>query len=333
MNLFQKYLVEEFAEDYQEGHLSRRDALKLIFSVTGSMLLTNSILAACAPPPEASLTPAAIATAAPSNTAQPTSAATVADTATDAPTSTTEPAETATPGEPTIETVAVETADIEFPGEGATLLGTLSKPAGDGPFPVILVCHENRGLTEHIKDVTRRLAQAGYVALAVDLLSRQGGSSSLSSDQVPGLLGNTDPDQFVSDFKSGWRYLQGQPYAQADRVGMVGFCFGGGVTWQMATQMPELLAAVPFYGPHPAVEAVPNIQAAVLAIYAGNDQRINQGIPPIEEAMQQNGKIYEKVIYPGVDHAFHNDTGPRYNAEAAQDAWRRTLEWFGRYVS
>jgi carboxymethylenebutenolidase len=205
------------------------------------MLLTNSILAACASPPEVSLTPAAIATAAPSNSAQPTSAATVADTAIDAPTSTTEPT-----GETAIETVAVETADIEFPGEGATLLGTFSKPAGDGPFPVILVCHENRGLTEHIKDVTRRLAQAGYVALAVDLLSRQGGTSELSSDQVPGILGNTPPDQFVSDFRSGYNYLMTVPGAEAERLGMVGFCFGGGVTWLMATRMPELRAAVLF---------------------------------------------------------------------------------------
>jgi len=334
MNLFQKYLVEEFAEDYQEGHLSRREALKLIFSVTGSMLVTNSILAACAAPPE-TLAPAGAATAVASPTSQPSATPQPAGAAT-APESTPTSQSTEAAGEPTATgepAGEVETTDIEFPGEGGvTLLGTLSKPAGDGPFPVILVCHENRGLTEHIKDVTRRLAQAGYVALAVDLLSRQGGSSSMSQDQVPGALGNTPPEQFVADFKSGWRYLQGQPLAQADRVGMVGFCFGGGVTWQVATQMPELLAAVPFYGPHPAVEAVPAIQAAVLAIYAGNDQRINQGIPPIEEAMQQNGKIYEKVIYPDVDHAFHNDTGPRYNAQAAQDAWRRTLDWFGRYV-
>jgi len=326
MNLFQNYLVEEFAEDYQEGHLTRREALKLIFSVTGSMLLTNSILAACAPLSEMMLAPAAGATAAPSNSSQPNAPGLAATS--DTPTSQgSEPAEPASPGE-----AAIETTDIELPGEEATLLATLSRPAGDGPFPVILVCHENRGLTEHIKDVTRRLAQASYVALAVDLLSRQGGSSSMSPDQVPGALGNTPPQQFVSDFKSGWHYLKDKDFAQADRVGMVGFCFGGGVTWQVATHMPELKAAVPFYGPHPAVEAVPNIQAAVLAIYAGNDQRINQGIPPIEEAMQQNGKIYEKVIYPGVDHAFHNDTGLRYNPEAAQDAWRRTLVWFERYV-
>jgi len=323
MNIFQQYLVEEFAEDYQEGRLSRREALKLIASVTGGVLLANTILAGCTPP-EATLIAATTNTT--SSGAPP--EATVTSAATEAPgENPTEPAPTeAAPSG------AFEGQDIQFPGEDATLTGYLARPAGDGPFPVVLVCHENRGLTEHIKDVTRRLAQAGYVALAVDLLSRQGGTSAFASDEVPGTLGNISPDQFVADFRSGWEYLKTLPFAQADRVGMVGFCFGGGVTWLMATRMPELRAAVPFYGPHPPVEDVPNIQAAVLGIYAGNDQRINQGIPPIEEAMAQNGKIYEKVIYPGTDHAFHNDTGSRYNPEAATDAWRRTLEWFERYV-
>jgi carboxymethylenebutenolidase len=221
---------------------------------------------------------------------------------------------------------------VQFEGEGTTILAYQARPAADGSYPVILVCHENRGLTEHIKDVTRRLATAGYAALAVDLLSSQGGTAALSSDQIPGELSNMSEDQYVQHFMSGWRYLQGQPFAQADRVGMVGFCFGGGVTWLMATRMPELLAAVPFYGPHPPVEAVPNIQAAVLAIYGELDQRINQGIPAIEQAMNENNKIYEKIIYPNADHAFHNDTGSRYNPEAAQDAWMKTLDWFERYV-
>jgi carboxymethylenebutenolidase len=222
--------------------------------------------------------------------------------------------------------------EVQFPGEGTTLQGYQARPNREGASPVVLVCHENRGLTDHIKDVTRRLAKAGYAALAVDLLSRQGGSSAVGSDQAPGALGNIEPDQFVQDFLSGWRYLGKQPFAQADRVGMVGFCFGGGVTWLMATRMPELRAAVPFYGPHPPVEEVPNIQAAVLAIYGERDQRINQGIPAIEAAMQQNDKIYEKVIYPDADHAFHNDTGSRYNPVAAQDAWSKTLAWFEKYL-
>jgi carboxymethylenebutenolidase len=333
MNLFQRYLVEEFAEDYQEGHLSRREALKMIAGVTGSLLLATTILAGCTPPDE-TLTAAA-------TDIIPTGAgpeATAASAATAAPSATAE--STATPGESPTETAAPETApagevdgqDVQIPSGDAAIIAYLARPAGSGPHPVVLVCHENRGLTEHIKDVTRRLAQSGYVALAVDLLSRQGGTSSLSSGDVPGLLGNTSPDQFAADFRSGWEYLKTLNDTQPERVGMVGFCFGGGVTWLVATRMPELRAAVPFYGPHPLVEDVPNIQAAVLGIYAGNDQRINQGIPPIEEAMAQNSKLYEKVIYDGADHAFHNDTSTRYNPEAAADAWRRTLEWFELYV-
>jgi carboxymethylenebutenolidase len=227
---------------------------------------------------------------------------------------------------------AVSASEVQIPAADTNLIGYLARPASESVVPVILVCHENRGLTPHIQDVTRRFAKAGYVGLAVDLLSREGGSSSVGEGNVPGVLGNIAPDQFVEDFKSGWRYLQGQSFADAERAGMTGFCFGGGVTWRVATQMPELLAAVPFYGPHPPVEDVPNIQAAVLAIYGELDARINSGIPEIEQAMQENNKIYEKMVYPDADHAFHNDTGSRYNAEAAKDAWERTLAWFEQYV-
>ena len=227
---------------------------------------------------------------------------------------------------------AIEAGPIELPGEAATLLGYLARPSGEGPAPVILVCHENRGLNPHIEDVTRRLAMTGYVALAVDLLSRQGGSTQVGEADVPGALGNIDPAQFVSDFRSGWKYLQGQPYADAERVGMVGFCFGGGVTWLMAVEMPELKAAVPFYGPPPPEEDLPRIQAAVLAIYGELDSRITGTAERIEAAMVANNKIFEKEIYPNADHAFHNDTSSRYNPEAATAAWARTLDWLGRYV-
>jgi carboxymethylenebutenolidase len=227
---------------------------------------------------------------------------------------------------------AIIASEVEVGAPDAILLAYLARPANEAPAPIILVCHENRGLTPHIQDVTRRFAKAGYVALAVDLLSRQGGSVVVGEGNVPGALGNILPDQFVQDFQSGWRSLQGQSFADTDRVGMTGFCFGGGVTWRVATQMPELLAAVPFYGPHPPVEDVPNIRAAVLAIYGEQDSRINGGIPAIEEAMRANNKIYEKMIYPNADHAFHNDTGSRYNPEAARDAWERTLAWFDQYV-
>jgi carboxymethylenebutenolidase len=344
MNYFQKYLAEEFAEDFLEGRLSRRQALKMIASVTGSLVLAEAILVACTPagdvtPTAASATlavPATGETSAPTSTtaAEPTAASTQAETGA-GPTA---PAPSAAPSGAVSGTVspddpAVTATMQEFPGEDTTLTGYLARPSGEGAAPVVLVCHENRGLTEHIQDVTRRLAKAGYVALAVDLLSRQGGTAAVNTEEVPGILGNMAPEQFVQDFLSGWRYLQEQPFALADQVGMVGFCFGGGVTWSVATMMPELKAAVPFYGPPPPVENIPNIQAAVLAIYGELDQRINQMIPPVEEAMIQNNKTFEKVIYPGADHAFHNDTSPRYHPEAAQDAWQRTLDWFSRYLS
>jgi carboxymethylenebutenolidase len=333
MNDFQRYLAEEFAEDYEEGRISRREALRLIVSVTGSLLVANSILAACAP--AAVESPAATFTTRPTSTVvvQNLSTMPTAQPAATAPLDTASP----TPSPATGVTVApddpaLQAGPVEVPADGVSLQAYLARPRSGGASPVVLVCHENRGLTEHIMDVTRRLAKAGYVALAVDLLSRLGGTAVVGNDQVPGALGNMPPEQFVDDFLAGWRYLQDQSFAQASRVGMVGFCFGGGVTWRVATHMPELRAAVPFYGPHPPVEDVPKIQAAVLAIYGGLDQRINQGIPVIEEAMRNYNKIYEKVIYEGADHAFHNDTGPRYNAVAARDAWRRTLDWFAKYL-
>jgi carboxymethylenebutenolidase len=345
MNIFQKYLVDEFAEDYEEGRLSRREALKMITAVSGSLLIANSILAACTPLPESGAP--AVPTASPTQTAAlpslsaepsqtPTAEVTAAPTQTQPVEATAQPMQA--PGASTHGTVspddpAVSAGDIQFAGEGATLLGYLARPAQAGSHPLVLVCHENRGLTEHIKDVTRRLAKAGYAALAVDLLSRQGGTSTLDSSQVPGALGNIDPEQFAQDFRSSLGYLQAQSYAEADRVGMVGFCFGGGVTWLAATRIAELKAAVPFYGPHPPLEDVKDIQAAVLAIYGERDQRINQGISEIEAAMQQNDKVFEKIIYPDADHAFFNDTGPRYNPQAAQDAWQRLLAWFDRYLA
>lgn len=328
MTDFQRYLLEEFVEDYEEGLLTRRDALKLLAGVTGSLALATSILAACTPPAQPATTSALTAapTAAPTSTAMPQATATAASTATAAATA----APTATT---TMSSGDIEAGDVEFPGEGATLIGYLARPSGEGPFPAVLVCHENRGLTEHIKDVTRRVAQAGYVGLAVDLLSRQGGTTAIAdSTQVPGLLSGAPQEQHVQDFVSGWRYLQQQPYVKADSVGMTGFCFGGGMTWRVAIGLPELRAAVPFYGPHPSVDEVKDIQAAVLGIYAERDQRITGGVEAIEAAMKANNKAYEKVIYPNTDHAFHNDTGPRYNAEAAKDAWAKTLGWFDKYL-
>ena len=342
MKIFQNYLAHEFAEDYTEGRITRRQALKLIISVTGSALVANTILAACAPPPEATLEPTAL----PANTLTPEPTAMVEATATEAmpePTVTEAMAEATVapmPGPNAHGTVvpedpAVQAGEIEFVGsDGKAVKGYLSQPAdtSTGPFAVVLVCHENRGLTPHIQDVTRRLAKAGYIALAVDLLSRSGGTAALSSDEIPGILGNTQPEQFVADFRSGWESLSSNPAADIERVGMTGFCFGGGVTWRVATKMPELRAAMPFYGPHPPEEDIPGIQAPVLAIYGANDTRINAGIPAMEAAMKANGKIYETMIYEGADHAFFNDTSTRYNPTAAADAWSKMLNWFGTHL-
>jgi len=300
---FKGYLIEEFIEDYEEGSIQRREALKLIGGVVGSIAIADSLLAACSPAPTNGAPVIPLATLGGDDPATAESGFLVA-------------------GE-----------DMTFPGVDTDLMAYHAQPAEGGPFPAALICHENRGLTEHIKDVTRRLASAGYAALAVDLLTREGGTAALDSSEVPGMLGNTPPEQFVQDFIGGWEWLKSQEYVSPDGVVMTGFCFGGGVTWRVAIGLPELRAAVPFYGPHPAPEELQSVNAAVLAIYAESDQRINQSIPQIEAAMEEYGNVYEHVIYPDTSHAFHNDTGSRYVAEAAMDAWSRTLAWFEKYPS
>ena len=306
MTDFKRYLLDEFVEDYEEGKLSRREALKLIAGITGSLTLASSILAACAAPAQPAPTIGSSATAA-------STAVTSASTS---------PVVTPTSGSDIVAN------DVQFPDTQATLLGYLARPAAAGTYPAVLVCHENRGLTAHIKDVTRRFVRAGYVALAVDLLSRQGGTAAIGDQStIPGLLSNMSQDQFVADFTSGWRYLQTQPFVQKDRVGMVGFCFGGGVTWRVAIGLPELRAAVPFYGPPPAADEVSKINAAVLAIYGQLDQRITGSEPTMEAAMKQNGNTFDKMIYPNANHAFFNDTGVSYDAAAAKDAWTRAVAW------
>ena len=334
-----QYLVSEFVEDYQEGHMTRRDALKRIAGILGSLALAENLLAACAPPAAPAAQPAATtAPTRPPATSVPLTATLASPTS--APTATSAPQASATtassgatgvtirPDDPTI-----EAGPAQFQGQGVTILAYLARPKGNGPFPAVLVCHENRGLLEHIKDVARRLAKAGYVGLAVDLLSRQGGIDKITdAAQVPGLLANAPAQQLVQDFRDGMTHLQSQSFVAKDRIGMVGFCFGGGVTWRCATQIPELKAAVPFYGPNPPLEDVPKIKAAVQAMYGELDTRITSGAAAIEAAMQQNTKTFAKIVYPNANHAFHNDTGASYNPEAAKDAWAKTLAWFDKYL-
>ena len=365
LNWLQRYLAEEYVEDYQEGALSRRDALRYLGAILGSAAAATTVLAACGPAavPVEVTQEATTAAATGVSTTLPTAVAMTTDSpiqptsttstgvsplptpeetravATAAVLATTDTVETSTPiPTPAGVNVApddpsIEARDLTFSASGLEIVAYLARPKVQGPFPAILVAHENRGLTDHIKDVTRRVAKAGYVGLAVDLLSSRGGTGKISDPaQIPNVLSSTPPDELAGYFLNAIEYLQAQPFVKGDQLGMVGFCFGGGMTWLVVTKAPQLKAAVPFYGPNPPIDAVPNVRAAVLAIYGENDQRINAGIPAIEEAMQKNGKVFEKVIYPGASHAFNNDTGRNYNPEAAADAWSRTLSWFDKYV-
>jgi carboxymethylenebutenolidase len=354
LNHLQRYLVEEYVEDYQENALTRRQLLRYVAAVVGSLTVADTVLSACAPLPAAAPAATAEVSPAPVTAEPPIAPSATAAAPTTAPSPTPEEiratatravlATTATVAASTPQPIpagvsvpaddpAIEAGEVRFAGDGLTLIAYRAKPKGDGPFPAILVAHENRGLTDYIKDVTRRLAKAGYVALAVDLLSAQGGTDKVTDPaQIPAALSSTAPDRLAGEYLSGIRYLQGLSFVDPNRLGMVGFCFGGGMTWLVATKAPQLKAAVPYYGPNPPLEDVPAIQAAVLALYGGEDQRIDAGIPAIEEAMTKNNKRFEKVIYPGAGHAFHNDTGRNYNAQAAQDAWQRTLDWFATYL-
>lgn len=349
----QKYFVEEFYEDYREGLLTRREFVRRVAFITGSMAATVVTMGAvgCVPdelpsptepmptpqPPLATATRPATMEAAPSETA--TTVAATESTAT-LPAETTPTPETAvtpvsgaqSPLSVPVGDPSVIAEDITLSSQGDQITAYLVQPADEGVFPAVLVCHENRGLTPHIRDVARRFAQAGYVALAVDLLSREGGTDNLDRDQIPGLLSNAGPQRHVDDFSAAFDYLQSMDSVDGARIGMTGYCFGGGVTWDVATALPDLKAAAPFYGRGPVLEPVANIQAAVFGVYAEQDARINAGIDALREALDEAGITYEFKIYPGVDHAFHNDTSSRYVEEQATQAWQDTLAWFETYL-
>lgn len=317
---FEKYLVEEFYDDYREGVISRRTFIRRVAFITGSMAAASTVMLAvgCAPIE----VPAA------------TDPMPEAETPTPAPEA--EAAGGAVPGAQSPLSVPegdpdLQTGDVTFTSQGDEITGYLARPVAEGVYPAIMICHENRGLTEHIRDVARRFAKEGYVALAPDLLAREGGTPTLDRDAVPGLLTDAGIDRHVGDFVAAYEYLQEQAFVDAERIGMNGYCFGGGVTWHTATQLP-LRAAAPFYGPAPDLDQVPNIEAAVFGVYAERDERINGGIEALTAALDEAGVTYEIKIYPGVDHAFHNDTGERYNEEQALQAWNDVLAWFEQYI-
>ncbi len=220
-----------------------------------------------------------------------------------------------------------ETISYESPKGGGKISGQLSMPVDkSGKLPGILVVHENRGLNPHIADVGRRAALAGFVSLAPDALSPLGGYPG-TDDEGREMQRERDRNEMLEDFIAGFNYLKNHPDCTG-KVGVVGFCFGGWISNMMAVKVPDLKAAVPFYGGQPESDQVPQIQAPLMLQFAELDKRVNEGWPAYEEALKKNNKEYQAFMYPGVNHGFHNDTTPRYDKAAAELAWNRTIEFF-----
>jgi carboxymethylenebutenolidase len=293
---FRPYLVEEISRDCAAGSLTRREALRRLGMLGVSGAAASAVLASVADRVGAT-TPTLPAT----DTAPPTSA----------------PAE----GE-----------EITFPGPEGDLIGVFA--AADEPKGAVLVIHENRGLTPHIRSIPPRLAADGYSALAVDLLSREGGTASLPSEgEATAALGNAPAEQLVADMRAGLDELARRvPDAQ---LGVVGFCFGGAMTWTLlAAGDPRIAAAVPFYGPLPEdADFAGSPNAAVLAIYAELDDFVNPTMEAAQAALQEAGLEHELRTFEGVDHAFFNDTGRNYDADAAAEAYAALLEWFDAHLA
>ena len=227
--------------------------------------------------------------------------------------------------------IVAEYVTFPSPNGHGEVRGYLVRPTtSDGPFPAVVVVHENRGLNPYIEDVARRLGKAGFKALAPDGLSSVGGYPG-NDDRGRELQSDVDPEKLLNDFFAGFEHLLAHDRSTG-KVGCVGFCYGGGVCNAMAVAYPELAASVPFYGRQPAAGDVARIEAALLLHYAGLDERINAGWPAYEAALQEHGKEYAAHFYDGVNHGFHNDSTPRYDEAAAELAWERTLAFFDEHL-
>ncbi|WP_439698469.1 dienelactone hydrolase family protein [Mucilaginibacter sp. AW1-7] len=217
------------------------------------------------------------------------------------------------------------------PKGGGTIKGLLSKPTeAKNKLGGIIVVHENRGLNPYIEDVGRRAALAGFISLAPDALTPLGGYPG-NDDAGRALQSKRDKGEMEEDFIAAFNYLKNHKDCNG-KVGVVGFCFGGGIANTMAVRVPDLAAAVPFYGAQPAAADVPKINAPLMLHYASLDTRITEGWPAYEAALKENGKKYQAFIYQNVNHGFHNDTTPRYDKAAAELAWKRTIDFFGEQL-
>jgi carboxymethylenebutenolidase len=226
---------------------------------------------------------------------------------------------------------------VQYSGQAGPVFAYLARPVKSGKYPGVVVIHENQGLSNHIRDVARRLAKEGYVAFAPDFLSRQGGT--MKANPKGGGLGNIRelvPWQMVAeDVASGFAYLNVLPDVRADKHGLIGFCWGGEMTFASATQLKNLDAAVVFYGRSPSpIESVKNIRAPLMAHYGEKDPGVNKGIDETVAAMKKFNKVYDYKIYSGAQHAFNNDANPeRHHPEAAREAWGRTLAFLKKHLS
>jgi carboxymethylenebutenolidase len=227
-------------------------------------------------------------------------------------------------------------SEINFASaEGAAVGAYLTCPKGDVARPAVVVIHGREGINDQIRDVARKLAKAGYVALAPNLLSRQGATSSIAQSEAASSTDrNVDDETIIKNLNAGINYLKGQSFVGANKIGVVGFCWGGGKALLLTTRSRDLAASVIYYGTNPQnLEAVKNITAPVLGQYGGADERITSAVPQLEAAMKKYGKSFDYKIYPGAPHAFNNDTSPQsYRGEAAKEAWARTLEFFKKHL-
>lgn len=222
--------------------------------------------------------------------------------------------------------VKAERIEYDSPDGHGAIRGYLVRPAGGGKRGSVVVVHENRGLNPYIEDVARRVAVAGFTALAPDGLSPLGGYPG-TDDEGKVMQKTLDGGKLTEDFIAAFARLKGDSGSNG-KIGVVGFCYGGGICNTMAVRLPELTASAPFYGSQPKTADVPKIRAPLLLHYAGLDKRIGKGWPGFEAALKANGKEYTAHTYPGVNHGFHNDTTPRYDRAAAELAWSRTVDFF-----
>ena len=227
----------------------------------------------------------------------------------------------------------LKTEMISYPSSkgGGTIKAQLSRPVeSSGKLPGIVVVHENRGLNPHIADVGRRAALAGFISISPDALTPLGGYPG-NDDDGRTLQRQRDRNEMLEDFIAAFEFLKGHDGCTG-KVGVVGFCFGGWISNMMAARLPDLGAAVPFYGSQAPIDQVPNIQAPLLLQFASNDKRVNAGWPDYEQALKEHNKVHSAYVYPDTNHGFHNDTTPRFNEKAAALAWQRTIDFFNEHL-